>query len=150
MAFQTKITRARFVVGPFSSEAMATIGQVVVDDAILPRIRRAVNVEDAPARALKPGRPGRRGYPDYKRARGLQPVRDWTWTGHTLRALKVKSANENRVVIGFIDPRSDAIAHANNRRERMFGLSPSDMHVVESVVAAMAREQHVVRVMRAA
>jgi hypothetical protein len=38
--------------------------------------------------------PGRRGYPDYKAARGLNPIRDWTWSGHTLRCLKVLTANE--------------------------------------------------------
>ena len=53
--------------------------------------------------SLKPGKPGRRGYPDYKAARGLQPLRDWTWSGHTLRCLKVLTANENRAAIGFLD-----------------------------------------------
>jgi len=61
--------------------------------------RKALNVNDAPAKALKPGRSGRRGYPDHKAARGLIPIRDWVWTGRTMRSLKVKSANENQAVI---------------------------------------------------
>ena len=83
MAFETKIRRARFVVGPFSPEQMATIGQVTLDH-IVERIRRGVNVQDAPAKPLKEGKNGR-GYPYYKSARGLQPIRDWTWRGLTLR-----------------------------------------------------------------
>jgi len=35
---------------------------------------------------------GAQGYPDYKAARGLRPIRDWTWSGHTLRCLKVLTA----------------------------------------------------------
>src|SRR5579872_4127253 len=98
MPFQTKITRARFVLGPFTAEDMQTIGSVLTD-TISARIRKGINVNDSPARPLKPGRNGHRGYPDYKAARGLQPIRDWFWTGRTMRSLKVKSASENRAVI---------------------------------------------------
>lgn len=68
------------------------------------------------ANPLKPGKNGRRGYPDYKAARGLQPFRDWFWTGRTMRSLKVKPASENRVAIGFVDANVDRIAHRNNPR----------------------------------
>jgi hypothetical protein len=149
MAFQTKITRARFAVGPFSSEQMQQIGQVVLD-SIITRIQKGVNALDQPAKPLKPGRNGKKGYPDYKIARGLQPIRDWTLRGKTMRALKVKSANENRVVLGFLDPQSDAIAHFNNLRERAFAVSPNDQKVFAAAVTAMAKEQRVVRVVRAA
>jgi hypothetical protein len=64
------------VLEPFTAEDMHTIGGVLVD-SISARIRKAVNVNDDPAKALKPGRNGRRGYPDYKAARGLRPIRDW-------------------------------------------------------------------------
>ncbi len=57
MSFQAKITRARFVVGPFSSEQMQTIAQVTAD-SVASRIRRGMNVDDAPAKPLKPGRNG--------------------------------------------------------------------------------------------
>jgi hypothetical protein len=144
MAFETKITRARFVVGPFSSEQMQTIAQVTMD-SISARIRRGMNVQDAAAKPLKPGRNGRRGYPDYKVARGLQGIRDWVWRGKTMRSLKVKAANENRAVIGFIDPEADRIAHINNQRERQFGLSPKDEEVLRRVVHATAMQARVVR-----
>ncbi len=89
---------------------------------------------------MKPGQLGRRGYPDYKAARGLRPVRDWTWSGHTLRCLKVLTANENRAAIGFLDEAlpgrsqtASRIAFYNNRRERQWGVSPHDR---EAVLAA--------------
>jgi hypothetical protein len=144
MAFQTNITRARFVVGPFSSEQMQTVAQATTD-SLAARIRRGQTVEDTDAKPLKPGRNGKRGYPDYKTARGLQPIRDWTWKGRTMRSLKVKSANENRAVIGFIDPKADAIAHWNNQREKQFGLSPKDEKVLGQAVNVTAKQGRVVR-----
>lgn len=149
MPFETKISRARFVVGPFSSEQMAAIGNAALD-SISSRIKRGINVNDAPAKPLKPGRNGRRGYPDYKAARGLNPFRDWVWRGKTMRSLKVKAANENRVVLGFIDSASDTIAHINNLRERMFGVSPSDQQAIRAAVSATVKQQRVVRVVKAA
>ena len=149
MPFQTKITRARFVVGPFSSEQMQTIAQVTLD-SVAARIHRGETVEDTPAKPLKPGRNGKRGYPDYKLARGLQAIRDWTWRGLTMRSLKVKAANENRAVIGFIDPQADRIAHINNLRDRQFGLSPRDREVLQRVVSATAKQARVVRAVKVA
>jgi hypothetical protein len=149
MPFQTKITRARFVVGPFSSEQMQTIAQVTLD-SVAARIHRGETVEDTPAKPLKPGRNGKRGYPDYKLARGLQAIRDWTWRGLTMRSLKVKAANENRAIIGFIDPQADRIAHINNLRERQFGLSPRDREVLQRVVSATAKQARVVRAVKVA
>ena len=99
---------------------------MLLRDSIAARIGKGLNVNDAPAKPLKPGRNGRRGYPDYKAARGLQPFRDWFWTGRTMRSLKVKSASENRAVIGFVDPNADRMAHVNNLREKQFGISPKD------------------------
>jgi hypothetical protein len=149
MPFQTKITRARFVLGPFTAEDMETIGSVLTD-SISARIRKAINVNDAAAKPLKPGRDGHRGYPDYKAARGLQPFRDWFWTGRRMRSLKVKSASENRVVIGFVDPNADRIAHVNNLRERQFGIYPKDRAGVNAAVLAVLRTVRVVRVAKAA
>ena len=149
MAFKTKITRARFVLGPFTAEDMETIGNVV-RDSIADRIRKGLDVNDAPAKALKPGRNGRRGYPDYKSARGLMPIRDWVWTGKTMRSLKVKSASENTATIGFVDPRADRIAHINNRRQRQFGVSPKDRLALHAAVLVLLRRARAVRVKRAA
>jgi hypothetical protein len=149
MPFQARISRARFVLGPFTAEDMQTIGGVLVD-SISTRIRKAFNMNDAPAKALKPGRSGRRGYPDYKVARGLMPIRDWVWTGRTMRSLKVKSANENQAVIGFVDPNADRVAHVNNLRERQYGISPKDRKALNAVVLAVLSQSRVVRVRRVA
>ncbi len=74
------------------------------------------------------------------------PFATGTWTGQTLEALKVKRADENRVVIGFEDERSDTVAHINNVRERMFGIAPSDQNVLSAAVSEAARAQHIVNV----
>jgi hypothetical protein len=149
MPFQAKITRARFVLGPFTSEDMLDIGNVVVE-SIKDRLHKGLNINDLPAKPLKPGRNGKRGYPDYKAARGLQPFRDWFWTGRTLRSLKVKSASENRCIIGFIDPHADRVAHVNNLRERAFGVSPKDRQAMVAVIKAVLRKSRVIQVRRAA
>ena len=100
--FQTVIKSARFVYSPYTATEMQGFGQVLAD-SIRTRIQSGQNIYDQAAAPLKPGLAGRRGYPDYKAARGLRPVRDWTWSGHTLRCLKVLTANENRAAIGFLD-----------------------------------------------
>lgn len=150
MIYQPKIRRARFKVGPFSPEQMEAIGNAMVD-TISQRIRTGMNASDSPAKPLKPGRNGKRGYPDYKLARGRAPIRDWVMRGLTMRSLKVKSANENRVVIGFVNPQADYIAHVNNKIERMFGVSGNDRKVLTEVVSATARQGGgIVRVVRGA
>lgn len=108
------------------------------------RIQSGQNIYDQAAAPLKPGQSGRRGYPDYKSARGLQPIRDWTWSGHTLRCLKVLTANENRAAIGFLDEAfpgrrltASQIAAFNNGREMQWGVSPRDREVV--LTAFLAR-----------
>jgi hypothetical protein len=128
---------------------MLSIGNVV-RDSIAQRIGKGLNANDEPAKPLKPGRNGHRGYPDYKIAHGLQPFRDWLWTGRTMRSLKVKSANENRAVIGFVDPKADVVAHVNNLRERQFGVSPRDGLALNAIVLAVLKQARVVRVAKAA
>lgn len=149
MPFQARITRARFVLGPFTAEDMLFTGNAV-RDSIAERIGMDLNVNDAPAKALKPGRNGRRGYPDYKLVRGLAPIRDWFWTGRTMRSLKVKSASENRAVIGFVDPKADRIAHVNNSRERQFGITRKDRKVLNAGVMPTLNRARTVQVQRAA
>ena len=140
--FQTVVRRARFVYSPYTTTEMQGFAQVLAD-SIRARIQSGQNIFDQGAAPLKPGRPGRRGYPDYKTARGLQPIRDWTWSGHTLRCLKVLTVNENRAAIGFLDERlpgrsqtASQIAFYNNRRERQWGVSSRDR---QAVLAAMLR-----------
>jgi hypothetical protein len=100
--FQTVIKSARFVYSPYTATEMQGFGHVLAD-SIRARIQSGQNIYDQAAAPLKPGSSGRRGYPDYKAARGLRPVRDWTWSGHTLRCLKVLTANENRAAIGVLE-----------------------------------------------
>ncbi len=147
--FQTAIRRARFVYSPYTAVEMQGFAQVLAD-AIRTRIQSGQNIYDQPAAPLKPGKPGRRGYPDYKSARGLQPIRDWTWSGHTLRCLKVLTANENRAVIGFLDEAlpgrrqtASQIALYNNLRERQWGVSPRDR---AAVIAAILSGRRIVTV----
>ena len=134
--FQTVIKRARFVYSPYTANEMQGFAQVLAD-SIRVRIQSGRNIYDQAAAPLKPGRSGRRGYPEYKAARGLSPIRDWTWSGHTLRCLKVLTANENRAAIGFLDEAlpgrrmtASQIAFFNNRREAQWGVSPRDRQVV--------------------
>ena len=140
--FQTVVRKARFVYSPYTSEEMQGFAQILAD-AIKKRIQSGLNIYDQPAASLKPGKSGHRGYPDYKSARGIDPIRNWTWTGHTLRCLKVLSVNENRAAIGFLDETfpgrsktANQIAFYNNRRERQWGVSPGDRAIV---IAAMTR-----------
>lgn len=141
MAFKTKITRARLHLSPFSSEQMAQIGSIMAD-TISTRIRSGKNGLDNASKALAPN------YAIRKKRKGLAERRDWTWRGKTLRALKVKRANENRVEIGFIDAESDMIAHVNNNRERAFTTSPEDNKVLVAAVRATIKQHKVVRVVR--
>ena len=78
------------------------------------------------------------------------PIRDWVWTGRTMRSLKVKSANENTATVGFVDPNADRIAHVNNLRERQFGISPKDRSALNAAVLAVLRQARVIRIKRAA
>jgi hypothetical protein len=143
--FQTAIRRARFVYSPYTAYEMQGFAQALAD-TIKTRIQSGQNIYDQAAAPLKPGRPGRRGYPDYKVARGLQPIRNWTWTGHTLRGLKVPTANENRATIGFLDEAmpgrrqtASQIAFYNNQRERQWGVSPRDREVLVVVILSGRR-----------
>ncbi len=150
MRFETKIRKARFVVSPFSSEQMQTLGDAMCT-VIRTRIQKGLNANDAPAKPLKPGKNGRRGYPEYKIARGRAPIRDWTWRGRTMASLKTKLADENRCTIGFIDPQSDRIAHFNNVREKAFGVSENDRAELGRITLALLKESHsLVRVSKAA
>ena len=71
--FQTVIKSARFVYSPYTATEMQGFAQVLAD-SIRVRIQSGQNIYDQAAAPLKPGLPGRRGYPDYKSARGLQPI----------------------------------------------------------------------------
>jgi hypothetical protein len=143
MAYQPKITKARFVLGPFSAEDMSVIGTFMCD-RIRRRIESGLNVNDAPAKPLVAW------YEKSKGRRGLSPLRDWTWRGRTLRSLAVKSASENHVTIGFTDSQADYIAHINNLRERAFGVSEQDRKGLREIVLATLQRTRVVALRKAA
>ena len=115
-------------------------------DSISARIRKALNVNDAPAKALKPGRNGRRGYPDYKAARGLNadPRLGVDRADHAVAQGQERQREPG--VIGFIDPNADRIAHVNNLRERQFGVSPKDRSALSAAVRAVLRQARVIRI----
>jgi hypothetical protein len=69
-------------------------------------------------------------YATRKAKKGLNPVRDWTYTGRTLRSLKTVSAALNRAVIWFTDTETRKRAFFNNRRAVQFGVSPRDQKVL--------------------
>lgn len=104
----------------FSAQQMQSIGQQLVDGAIRPRIKSGLTADDQPAPPLAVG------YAKRKQRRGLNPIRDWTLTGRTLRSMKVLSAGPNQARIGFTDPTANMRAAINNKRARQFGMSPND------------------------
>jgi hypothetical protein len=140
---------ARFVYRPLSEGQMATIGNLVIAD-VQARIHTARNVADAPAKPLKPGRNGRRGYPDYKAARGLQPLRDLVWRGLTMRSIRVVSAKPNEVRIGFDNPQASRIAAINQSREPMFWFSPQNIERIRELVSGAIRHSEMVKPERVA
>ncbi|HEY4359398.1 MAG TPA: hypothetical protein VGN17_00415 [Bryobacteraceae bacterium] len=149
-----KITRARFTLSPFTSETMANIGKVLAK-SMRDRIGSGLNALDRNAKPLKPGRTGRngqelRGYPDYKQYRGLQPIRDWLYSGRTLRSLQVLSVNQNRGTIGFTDAKADQIAHFNNLIEKAFAVSPKDAIALQQAVYSTFKQERLVQFRRVA
>ena len=78
--FQTVLKSDRFVYSPYTATEMQGFARVLAD-SIRACIQSGQNIYDQAAAPLKPSQSGRRGYPDYKSARGLKPIRDWTWSG---------------------------------------------------------------------
>jgi hypothetical protein len=140
---------ARFVYRPLSSEQMATIGNLMIGGVSV-RIHKGLSSSDEPAKPLKPGRGGRRGYPDYKLARGLQAIRDLFWRGLTMRSLRVTSSKANEVRIGFDNPEASRIAAINNSREPMFWFSPGDQQRIQELVSQAIHSAETVQVRKVA
>lgn len=136
------ISRERFSIRAFDGSEMQEIGETVLE-SVISRIRRGVNANDGPAKPLKPGRGGRFGYPDLKKRKGLQPIRDIVFSGRTLQAAKVSRTADNEGELGFNDARADRIMHANNLIDPMFALSPTDKVVLSESVQKIAVERHI-------
>lgn len=151
--FETRVRNLKLTFSPFSSEAMMSIGQVVLDH-IRERIQSAKDVTDSPSKPLRPsyaeekakGRYVALGGPTKYRGK---PVRDWTLRGRTMQACKVKTASQNSVVIGPTSDETSKIMMWRNRVDNMWGISPSDHEAMLAVVRASLRGA-VVRVERTA
>lgn len=144
MAFKgTKLSHARFVVGPFSADTMSTLGGVL-KGSIYGRIARGQTVNDAPAKPLSSK------YAKTKTSKGRAGIRDWMFQLQTLNHMNVLRANENRAVIGFDHPLAALHARWQNLRERQFGVSPKDNSVIAAAVHAAASHGGIVTVKRAA
>jgi hypothetical protein len=96
-----------------------------LNDSVLARIRRGMDVNDSPAPPLS-SKGKRGGYAGLKARRGLNPIRDLTFTGRTLRAIAPVAAGENQVAIGITNQTAIRIIASNNARSRQYGASPTD------------------------
>jgi hypothetical protein len=142
--FQPKIRKARFAVGPFTPQVMLAIGTAVNAD-IGRRLDAGLDVEDRLAPPLKarvnsPNNSNgvqiaRRvyqdlGYKGRKLKKGLNPIRDWRFSGRTRRAMRVLTAGPGLSILGFSDPEAAKRAAINNRRWRQYGMSPMNKRVL--------------------
>src|SRR5882724_468119 len=130
-AFQTRIRHIKISLSPFSAEQMSNIASVTLNSSILPRIRQGINAADSRAKPLTvkyaaTKSAGRRVANSGPRKFSGQPIRDWTLRGWTLASAKVKVASEDRATIGFITPQANQIVTANNRIDKLWGVSPND------------------------
>ena len=150
--FETRMQQIKITLSPFTSESMATIGQVVLDH-IRDRIKAVQDVTDSAARPLSPRYAEEKVRGRYvalggkKKFSGL-PFRDWTLRGRTLSACKVKSASQERVTIGPTSEETGKIMTARNARDNMWGVSPSDGRVLHAVIMETLRSTRAVRVER--
>lgn len=144
MAFSgTKVSHARFVVGPFSANSMAGLAGVL-QGSMYSRIRSGQNVQDQPARPLN------KSYAKGKARRGRNPIRDWMYKAMTLDQMAVLTANENRATIGFTTPLANFHASLQNNREKQFGVSPRDRSVLVAAVHEIVKQEDVISVRKSA
>lgn len=135
---ETIARRARFRVGGYAPDQMLRIAKLTRDD-IEQRILRAEDYNDSPAPALKNGSKGR-GYAFYKAKKAPPAIRNWRFTGQTLRAMQALDVVRNRAKIGFVGFRANKLALFNNRRHKQFAVSPRNRQVL---IAAVRRVRYV-------
>lgn len=110
----------------FGREDMALVGQVAVDSQ-RDRIGRGLNVNDIPALPLS------KPYQKQKTRAGRPGLRDWTFSGDTLRSMQAQATDGQAVVVFEGDQQKLArLARWNAAREQMAGLSPVDQAKVEA------------------
>jgi len=110
---------ANFEYIPISGEQKTELARVLAN-SIRDRIRRGHDVNDQPAPPLS------QKYARRKIRLGRQPIRDWTLTGTTMRALGPVTMSDGRFAVGFNDARAAKIAALNNSRSQQFGMSPAN------------------------
>jgi hypothetical protein len=98
---------------------MADIGEAFLKSAKT-RLYQAKDIHDNPAKPLVDG------YASRKLQHGRFPIRDWNWTGGTIRSLAVLTASENRCTIGPSDGRADFLITVNNKKVPQWPESPKD------------------------
>jgi hypothetical protein len=123
---------------------MQDVSDGMILEGIRPRLAKGLDVYDNPAPPLKSTvtSPNNkfvqiarriyqdRGYQGRKIRRGLAAIRNWFFTGRTIRSMKTLEVSVNRSVAGFTDAEANMRAAINNRRWRQFGLAPSDKTVI--------------------
>jgi hypothetical protein len=128
--FETKITKARFVVSPYTAQEMIGFGQSIISSNFA-RWDHGMDANDGTAPPLKPR------YAAFKSRRYGRAVRNMNLTGRLRRSIKVLTANQNKAVMGTVEgihTRSvkrrslmfSDVLRLNNRRWRMWGISPRD------------------------
>jgi hypothetical protein len=141
MAFQAKISRARFTVTDFSPREMVSLAESL-RSAIFMRLDQALDVYDAPAKPLA------ERYAKYKQRRTGSGVRDLKLTGETRRAIKVLSAGPNRAVLGPMKGYKNAwrlkagksaltysqLLFLKNRQSPQWGVSPNDERALAAAI----------------
>lgn len=140
---------ARFVYRPLSAGQMATIGNFVIADIQL-RLSRALNVNDSPAKPLSMRGKRYQRYYYVKKAKGLDPIRNLSFTGETLADMRVIDARSNMVRIGFATPRSSRIAAINQAREPWGWFSPHNQRTIGQLVTEAIRSSEMVSIQRTA
>ncbi len=138
--FKTKMSRARFTVSPYTAWQMKDLAEVV-KLSIRGRIATGLDVNDRPAPPLKIdfAKKGK-SYAARKVQKGKKAIRDWVFTGRTLRSMHVLRANQNKAIIGFAANNTakllpaGVIAYYNNRRHLQFGMSPKDWKLLLAAV----------------
>jgi hypothetical protein len=125
--FQPVSVRARFAVPGYSAEQMLSFGQAFAAD-VRARILRAEDVNDQPARPLKPK------YARFKARKYPPAIRNWRLTGRTLDDLQCIHYAPNLAIIGFTDPVALKRMLINNRRVPQFGASPKNIENINRVI----------------
>ena len=135
MPFSTKITHKRFSLLPFTPEDMKGIGDAVIK-SVQKRILAGIKVDDSQARPLKGDVKSDKyiPYAEQKVRKGLAGIRNWTWSGKTLKSMQVLSASEDKAVVGFVGDRANRIVAKMNQIDRMFGVAESDQRALQDEV----------------